>query len=61
MAPEPQPHRVDPKAVIRLYDSGKFPSQVAVDLGCSLHEVLDILERRRKAAEPQEQARLTAR
>jgi hypothetical protein len=46
--------RVDPKVIIKLYDSGKFPSAVAAELNISLWEVLDVLEKRRRDAEPHE-------
>jgi hypothetical protein len=49
-------HRADPKLVIKLYDSGKFPSAVAAELNVSLWEVLDVLEKRRRDAEPNEAA-----
>jgi hypothetical protein len=49
---EKQTIRVDPKAVIKLYDSGKMPSQIGVELNISVTEILDVLEKRRKQQEP---------
>ena len=47
-----QSSKVDHKAVVKLADSGKFPSQVAIEFNISLAEVLDILEKHHKEIDP---------
>lgn len=54
-----QSFKVDHKAVVKLADSGKFPSQVAIEFNISLTEVLDILEKHRKEIDPIEKLKVT--
>lgn len=50
MEPTHDTNKVDPKQVYKLYDQGLLPSQVSVACGISLHEVIEILDKRRKDA-----------
>ena len=51
--------RYDIKQVIKLYEQGKFPSQISIQLNISLNEVLDALEKHRKENAPNDALRKT--
>ena len=46
---EHHPNKAEPEKVKQLYDGGSMPSQIAVLLNVSLTEVLDTLDKIRKA------------